>query len=90
MSLESHKVKLKGKTFIFKIGNYKAFGGAETQSLILARHLKAEYDARIIFIADNDEGPVKELILRKGLKLTCLIIVFMALNFRSCKIVFAL
>jgi hypothetical protein len=47
------KSKLHNKTFIFKIGNYKAFGGAETQSLILARHLKSEYDARIIFIADN-------------------------------------
>jgi hypothetical protein len=40
MNLESQKVKLKGKTFIFKIGNYKAFGGEETQSLILAKHLK--------------------------------------------------
>ena len=66
MHTKQHNVNLKGKTFIFKIGNYKAFGGAETQSLILARHLKAEYDARIVFIADNDEGPVKKTYLKEG------------------------
>lgn len=58
--------KLLGKTFIFKIGNYKAFGGAETQSFILAKHLKARYRARIIFLADNNEGPVKEAYLKEG------------------------
>ena len=40
MNTKQHNKKLKGKTFIFKIGNYKAFGGAETQSFILAKHLK--------------------------------------------------
>ena len=57
---------LKNKTFVFKIGNYKTLGGAETQSLILARALKERYNAEIIFIADNDEGPVKELYNKEG------------------------
>ena len=34
MSLESHKVKLKGKTFIFRIGSYNNLGGAETKAII--------------------------------------------------------
>jgi len=53
--------KLRKRTFLFKIGNYKTLGGAETQSLILAKFLKTNFDARIVFIADNDDGPVKEL-----------------------------
>ena len=36
-------------------------GGAETQSFILAKYLKQNFDARIVFIADNNEGPVKSL-----------------------------
>lgn len=57
---------LKNKTFIFKIGNYKAFGGAETQSFIMAKHLKSRYQARIVFLADNNEGPVKDAYLNEG------------------------
>ena len=66
MNTEQHNEKLKGKTFIFKIGNYKAFGGAETQSFILAKHLKARFEARIIFLADNNEGPVRDAYLKEG------------------------
>ncbi len=66
MNLENYKTKLEGKTFIFKIGSYKNFGGAETQSLILARVLKKEFNAKIIFIADGGTGIVKDTYNKEG------------------------
>jgi len=66
MKVHLESQKLAHKTFVFKIGNYQAFGGAETQSFILAKHLKSRYQARIIFLADNNDGPVKEAYLKEG------------------------
>ena len=65
MIIDDYK-KLKGKTFLIKIGSYNNFGGAETQSLILARVLKNELNANVIFIADGGEGIVKEIYNKEG------------------------
>jgi len=66
MNIKIYKEKLKGKTFIIKIGNYNNFGGAETQSLILARVLKNQLHANVIFIAAGGDGIVKEIYNKEG------------------------
>ena len=52
MIIDDYK-KLKGKTFLIKIGSYNNFGGAETQSLILVHLLKVALSIRIFFYCNK-------------------------------------
>lgn len=66
MNLEPYKEKLKGKTFIFKIGTYNNLGGAETKAITLAEILKDDIGAKVIFLANGGDGIVKQLLNEKG------------------------
>ncbi len=62
MNLENYKIKLEGKTFLFKVGSYNNVGGAETKALTFAQVLKEDFGAHVIFLANNGNGDLKNRI----------------------------
>ena len=53
--------------FIFVVNNFKAFGGAERQSLILATYLQEHVSKKVSFIAFQDGDGFKSLLKEQGL-----------------------
>jgi len=67
MNLEKYS-KLKGQTFIFRIGSYNNLGGAETKAITLAEILKNDIGANVLFLANGGNGVVKQVLDDKGFK----------------------